>query len=159
MLDILVRDFVVGHAEFLDRLLHAEQADAILGLAPSAPAHAVGGPLPSHPQVANALRYIDEHLSDPKLSVGSIARALDIHPYYLGQLFAEQIGERMSRFIVSRRIERAKTLLAKGKRQIKRVAHETGFANPNWFCHVFKVYTGLAPGEYRSAAGEQPAGE
>jgi transcriptional regulator GlxA family with amidase domain len=63
----------------------------------------------------------------------------------------------MGWFIASRRVELAKTLLATTDRQIKYIAHETGHANPNWFCHVFNVHTGLTPGEYRRRSGHASA--
>ena len=155
LLDVLARDFVVSRADSLARLLR-DQAVAVEpeGL-PSGQGDERAEQHPNHPQVLRALQYIDEHLSDPGLAVSRIARELDIHPTYLSQLFADQVGQRMSRFIAARRVELAKTLLATTGWQVKRIAHETGHANPNWFCHVFSVHTGLTPGEYRRASHNQ----
>jgi AraC-like DNA-binding protein len=149
LLDILVRDFVSAEADFLSRLVRREQeaAESDTPLPPGP------GTLPQgqavHPQVLKAIDYIQEHLSDPKLTIARIAFALDIHPDYLGHLFAAQVGQRMGQFIIAKRVELAKTLLATTDWQIKRIAYETGYANPNWFCHVFIVHTGLTPGECR----------
>jgi AraC-like DNA-binding protein len=149
LLDMLVKGFVVSEAESLSRLLRAEQTAAELGAPlPRGPEKPVDHP-PNHPQVVRALRYIEEHLSEPKLTVGRIACELNIHPYYLSHLFADQVGQRMVRFIAALRVERAKTLLATTDWQVKRIALETGHANANWFCYVFRVLTGLTPGEYR----------
>ena len=52
----------------------------------------------------------------------------------------------MNRFITARRVERAKTLLATTHWQIKEIARATGHANANWFCHLFRLSTGLTPG-------------
>ena len=149
LLDILVEGFVISHADLLKRLPSPEQ-----GLAQSAatPSHRTGEPLDRqsrHPKVLKALEYIDVHLSDPKLTIGCIARELDVDFSYLGRLFTDEVGQRMSWFIAARRVELAKTLLTTTDRQIKRIARDAGYANPNWFCHVFSVHTGLTPGQYR----------
>lgn len=111
-----------------------------------------------HPQVARALAYIAEHLSDIDLNVRSVAAHVGSHPDYLAHLFAEQTGVRMSRHITAQRIALARTLLAQTDWQIKRVAWACGFSNPNWFSHVFGVHTGQTPGEFReSASTREPA--
>jgi AraC-like DNA-binding protein len=155
LLDTLVRDFVFWQADFLERLLRAERAATEFGGPPAESTAEPHDRRPSHPQVLRALEYIDEHLSDQKLTIARIAGELDVHPYYLSHLFAEQVGQRMSRFIAARRVELAKSLLATTHWQIKRIAHETGHANPNWFSHVFSAHTGLTPLGYRRKARAQ----
>jgi AraC-like DNA-binding protein len=150
LLDVLAHHFVLSQSGFLDRLLQDEETAADIGPLPSrrTKKHAVRRP--SHPQVVKAVQYIKKNLSDPKLTVGRVARELEIHPHYLSHLFADQIGQRMSQFIADQRVEQAKTLLATTDWQIKRIAHETGHANPNWFCYIFRTLTGLTPGGYRA---------
>jgi hypothetical protein len=36
------------------------------------------------------------------------------------------------------------------------IARDTGHANPNWFCHVFRVHTGLTPNGYRRQSRQPP---
>ncbi len=149
LLDVLVNDFVTAQADALSRFLLTRQVDTDAGgsAPPDIPAH-LDQQL-SSPHVLRAVQYIEEHLSEPKLTVGCVARELDIDSSYLGRLFADQVGQRMNWFIAARRVELAKTLLATTDRQIKRIARDTGHANPNWFCHVFSAHTGLTPGQYR----------
>jgi len=152
ILELLVRDFVSAHADFLRRVpggLSRLNAGAI---SPNASTTEVAEPSPTHPQVVRALEYLTAHLSDPRLSFGHVAAVLDICPTYLSELFVAQVGQRMSHFIARRRIDAAKHLLITTDWQIKKVARDTGYANPNWFCHVFAAHTGLTPGEYRAAA-------
>jgi AraC-like DNA-binding protein len=156
LLDTLVEDFVAAEAEFLGRLAHAAQPEAESLANPSQDVETPVQRRSSHPQVLRALQYIEEHLSDPKLSVAGIARELDINPYYLSHLFADQVGQRMSRVIAATRVERAKGLLATTHWQIKRIARETGHANPNWFSHVFSIHTGVTPNAYRKRAHIRP---
>jgi AraC-like DNA-binding protein len=149
VLDVLVRDFVTAEADALSALLRAEQVAEAPGPPPAVGALPPSAPQPSHPQVLRALQYVENQLSDPKLTVGGVAQALGLHPSYLSQLFSEHVGQRLSRFIATQRVQRAQTLLATTDWQVKRIAVETGHANPNWFCHVFAALTGLTPGEYR----------
>ena len=68
---------------------------------------------------------------------------------YLAHLFSQQLHLRMSKYIAQRRIDRAKNLLLDTDWQIKRVALECGFANPDWFSHTFHEHSGVTPTEYR----------
>lgn len=152
ILELLVRDFAASHADFLSRVPGGATAGEVAEKPAGSEDDFAGGPSPTHPQVVRALEYIAANLSDPRLTVAKVASVLDLYPTYLSELFVEQMGQRMSRYIASRRVEKAKRLLATTDWQIKRIALETGHANPNWFCHVFSVHTGLTPGEYRTAA-------
>ena len=102
-----------------------------------------------HNQVRRAIDYVGDHLADARLTVRQVAHELGVHPDYLGHLFATRMGWRMSRYIAARRVEVAKRLLAETDWQVKRVAKETGHANPSWFTHLFRVHTGLSPVAFR----------
>ena len=152
IIELLVRDFAASHSAFLRRvpggLTVRSNQEPLHGSEPGRAAK----PLLANPQVLRALEYIAAYLSDPHLTVARVASELDLCPNYLGEIFVVHMGQRMSRFIANRRIENAKRLLATTDWQIKRVALQTGHANPNWFCHVFSAHTGLTPSEYRAAA-------
>ncbi len=155
ILELLVRDFTCSYAGLLSRVPGGLIVEGTPGV-PSAVDDSPAQVSPStHPQIVRALAYVDEHLSDPGLTVARVASVLNLSATYLSELFVEQVGQRMSRLIANRRIELAKRLLVTTDWQIKRVAHETGHANPNWFCHVFSVHVGLTPGEYRATATAQ----
>jgi AraC-like DNA-binding protein len=148
LLEVLIENFLARHAEHL-LLLPRLRGFRIMPDESAIPAEG-GMPASSlHPQVRAALAYIDKHLSNTKMSAAEIADDLGLNPTYLAHLFAEQIGGRMSRYITARRVELAESLLAGTNWQIKRVARESGYTNPDWFSHVFHAYTGLPPGEYR----------
>ena len=152
LVELLVRDFAASQVEFLGRVPGGATMEE--SSQPSGRSSDRGDtqPRPTHPQVIRALEYIDAHLSDPRLTVARVASALDISPAYLSEIFVEQAGQRMSRHIAVLRVNLAKKLLETTEWQVKRVALETGHANPNWFCHIFSVHTGMTPGQYRSEA-------
>ncbi|MHC4441510.1 MAG: helix-turn-helix transcriptional regulator [Planctomycetota bacterium] len=156
LLDVLVENLVTSEADFLAMLFPPGQSAAGYEVHSSRKTNQPVKMPPSHPQVVKALEYIEDHFCNPKLTVGYVAQALDIHPDYLAHLFNEQVGQRMSRYIAEHRIEHAKHLLSTTDWQIKRIAHETGHANRNWFSHVFSSHTGLTPSEYRKKTRIQP---
>jgi AraC-like DNA-binding protein len=156
LLDILVRDFVVAEAEFLERLPNAVQSGLDLRIPPASGAELPAVPQIGHPQIITVVKYIEGRLSDPTLAVTDIARQVDLHPNYLSRLFTEQTGQRLSRFIALRRVEQAQALLATTHWPIKRIARETGHANPNWFSFVFRALTGVTPGDYRKQTRRRP---
>lgn len=112
-------------------------------------------PRERHEKVTEALEHIDSRLRAHDLTVAGVARALSMNPSYLAHLFTQQTGVRMGRYIAERRITLAKKLLRASDDQIKRIAAETGFANADWFSHLFHVHTGMTPTEYRNAAGRR----
>lgn len=110
------------------------------------------------PKVRAAIAYIQANLTDPRLSVASVGRALEINSTYLAHLFARHMKKRMSAYIAACRVERAKTLLAGTTLQIKQVAAQCGFTNAEWFSQVFRANTGTTPIRYRTRhAGDSPA--
>ena len=155
-LDILVESFSVSHADFLKRLVETTNGLDKVDIAGSDDDRVSVFPAKAHPHVEQATQYIEAHFSDPGLTVVGVARHLGIHANHLCHLFAKQVGRRMSRFIADCRIASAKTLLATTNHQIKRIAHETGHAHPNWFSHMFTLHTGMTPGEYRIKLRSSP---
>lgn len=155
ILELLVRDFAASHADFLSRVTGGIIVEEYSGPLAEFKDGKEIEPSPTHPQVIRAMEYIAAHLSDPCLTVAKIASVLDVYPTHLSEIFVKQMGQRMSRFIAAQRIKTAKNLLASTDWQVKRIAIETGHANPNWFCHIFSDHTGLTPGEYRAAAAFQ----
>lgn len=152
LLDVLCAIFVHENVKFLGRPARAGRKVASDDGSTASPNEIAAMPGPRHPRIAQALEYVREHLADPKLTVARVARALGIHPHYLSQIYVRATGGRLSEYIKIQRVRSAKKLLIETEWQIKRIARETGHANPNWFCHVFGVYAGLTPGAFRKRA-------
>ncbi|MFH1417037.1 MAG: AraC family transcriptional regulator [Planctomycetota bacterium] len=153
LFDILIENFVARHTTHLLPLL--AMGDDVAE-EPQDDASGRGKTKrPTHAQVLKAIEYIELHLSDEDLSAAGIAATLGINSTYLTHLFAEQLGVRMSRYIATRRVELAKRFLATTNWQIKRVAQEIGYSNPDWFCQVFRERTGLTPTAFRTALASE----
>jgi len=152
LLDLVVWDFERAEADMLKSVLPSVQSEP--PAAATSTAEETTRPQPEHPFVRDAIQIIDKRLADPRLSVECIAREIHVHPNYLGHLFAGHVGVRMSRYITSHRVNRAKELLVSTDDQVKQIARASGFAKPNWFCHVFLTHTGMTPSAYREHCGE-----
>lgn len=151
LLQRLIHEFVSAHADWLSQV---EVGSSVQSEATSSADQDESGRHepphePRHPQVTRALDYIHHHLSDTDLNVTAVAAHLGMCSTYLGQIFTEGVGQRMSSYITVQRLEKAKSLLIGTDWQIKRIAIETGYANPNWFSHVFATHTGMPPRQFR----------
>ncbi|WP_213484543.1 response regulator transcription factor [Thermobacillus xylanilyticus] len=98
--------------------------------------------------VAEAVRYIDEHLPEP-LRLKDIADQVHLNPSYFSVLFKEQMGITYSDYVTRRRIQRAKELLVKTKLPIGDIAQKVGYIHVKYFNKMFKEYEHCTPGEYR----------
>jgi AraC-like DNA-binding protein len=157
-LDVLIENFVARHGNSLSRLLIADEKATGAHLHGEPARDEKGAKPPLHQKVRDAIEYIDEHTRAFDLNAGGVAKQLEINATYLAHLFAEQVGMRMNRYIAVRRIELAEKLLATTGWQIKRIARESGYANPDWFSHVFHSHTGLTPCGYRHKMRANNAG-
>ncbi len=153
ILDILIENLLARHDAFFSRLSPQK-----VQIESASEDSTVGSPIAipfadCHPQVRCALKYIEENASDPRMNVARIAQELGINSTYLAHLFSEQVGVWMSRYIAAHRIELSKKLLMNSNWQIKKVAHESGHGNADWFSEVFREHTGVTPSEYRRNMG------
>ncbi|MCC6126414.1 MAG: substrate-binding domain-containing protein [Pirellulales bacterium] len=102
------------------------------------------------PQVAAAVEYIREHLTEP-LSLTALERKLDVSRRTLELRFGKSLGCTPSEYIARKRVERAKTLLsACDKLKLQKIANACGFSSPRHFREVFQRISGTTPAEFRS---------
>lgn len=94
--------------------------------------------------------YVDEHLLD-ELKREEIAELVHFHPVYLSRFFKSRTGTSLSQYIVNRRIEKAKLLLANSDLQVGHIVHRLGYYNSSHFTRTFKQATGFTPRQYRTA--------
>ncbi len=102
--------------------------------------------------VASALKMIDYNLNT-EMSVDSLARALHLAPSYFARLFKERCGVSPKRYMLEKRMERAKELLADPEISVFEVARSLGFSDSLYFSRIFKKYVRKSPSDYRQAIG------
>lgn len=92
---------------------------------------------------AAVLSAIDRHL-DGRLRIDDLAEIAGQGRTAFCEQFSQQFGLPPHRFIVERRIERAKQLL-QSERTITDIAYELGFSSASHFSTTFKANTGMTP--------------
>ena len=104
----------------------------------------------SHHQLINDVReYIKQNYMNPDLSLDLLSHEFGINAKYLSQLFKDEFGERFMDFLISQRIEQAKSLLIETEEQIQDISVKVGYLNVISFTRAFKKVTGFSPGDYR----------
>jgi two-component system response regulator YesN len=100
--------------------------------------------------IAYARQYIQDHYSDPKLTLSSIASALSVSVSYFCLIFKKNTGETFSKYLTHLRMEKAKEILSMTVKNIYEVAEMVGYAAYHSFSVAFKNSTGLSPTDYRT---------
>jgi len=96
---------------------------------------------------------IEAHLASGGLSPDAVAKRQQISDSYIRKLF-ESEGTSFSQFVLGRRLERARRMLADPRwtsRSIASIAFEAGFGDLSYFNRTFKRCYGLTPSEVRDA--------
>ena len=88
--------------------------------------------------------------------VERLARVSGASEAHFARAFKQAFGVPPHRYLLTRRIERAKTLLRDTSLSITEIAFETGWNSLGTFGRIFRDVTGESPGELR--AREQAAG-
>jgi AraC family transcriptional regulator len=91
--------------------------------------------------------YIDEHLAEP-IPLAKLAGLVRLSPAYFCRSFKQSFGTPPHRYHSSRRIERAKALLAERKHSVTEIGLELGFSETSAFTATFRKLTGLTPTAY-----------
>ena len=112
------------------------------------PRRVLRGGLPTY-QLRRVLDYISAHL-DRDTSLADLARVAGLSPHHFSELFRQRVGMPPHRYVLERRIERAKDLLRNRTLTILEVALLTGFKDQGHFGRVFRQVIGMPPSRYRT---------
>ena len=106
-------------------------------------------------QLVHAIQnYIGEHLSED-LTLTRISDYVNYNESHVSRLFKKITASNLSDYIVSRRIELAKSLLVQTRDTIQVISQKTGFHTSQYFSSVFRKNVGLSPNEYRQKSQAQ----
>ncbi|PVE22257.1 hypothetical protein DC522_21965 [Microvirga sp. KLBC 81] len=92
--------------------------------------------------------YIEANLHQD-ISLAQLAAIARLSPYHFCRAFKEAVGEPPHRYQMARRIEQAKTLLAKPALSVSDVAATVGYGSLSRFSALFRQVTGRSPRDYR----------
>jgi AraC-like DNA-binding protein len=90
-----------------------------------------------------------ENLTDPELSVKSIAARLRLNPDYIGRRFREVMGVSIGEYILKKRIQLARGRLEESNDSVKEITRQCGFGSMRHFIRQFKGAAGMTPTEAR----------
>jgi len=92
--------------------------------------------------------YIEEHVAD-NIPLATLAELARLSPYHFCRSFKHSSGMPPHRYHASRRIERAKQLLANRELSVTTIALDIGFSDTSTFTAAFHRLTGQTPSRYR----------
>jgi AraC family transcriptional regulator len=92
--------------------------------------------------------YMEEHL-DERVSLITLARLARLSQHHFCRAFKQSFGTPPQGYLLQRRIERAKVLLADRANSITDVALTLGYAFNSSFTLAFRKITGQSPSEFR----------
>ena len=95
------------------------------------------------------VEYVEENLAGD-LSLAEIAGAANMSPRHFSRLFKEAVGSPPHRYVVERRVERAKDLLLGTDLPIAEVARGVGFSSQSHLHFHVKRLLGATPASLRS---------
>src|SRR6476620_7433159 len=91
--------------------------------------------------------YIEDHLADP-ISLADLTDLVGLSTYHFCRAFKQSFGIPPHRYHTSRRIDRAKALLAKPAPSVTKIGLTVGFSETSSFTAAFRKATGFTPTAY-----------
>jgi AraC family transcriptional regulator len=92
--------------------------------------------------------YIEEHVADD-IPLATLAELARLSPFHFSRSFKHSFGMPPLKYHASRRIERAKQLLANRELSVTAIAIDVGFSETSTFSAAFHRLTGQTPTRYR----------
>jgi AraC family transcriptional regulator len=99
-------------------------------------------------KIRRLMDFIEEHL-DGDLTLEAMAGELQISALYLPRAFKTAVGQSPHRYVLGRRVERAKALLRNTDSPVADVALSSGFSSQSHLSNWFLRMMGVSPAAYR----------
>ena len=107
-------------------------------------------PVPPARHLLRARDLIDARYREP-LDVAAIARAAHLSPAHFSREFRRTFGETPHRYLLTRRMERAASLLRQTDRSVADICLTVGLTSVGSFTTSFGRTFGMSPTAYRAA--------
>lgn len=103
-----------------------------------------------HVIIANSIeQYINEHYTDPNLSIDMIASYVNKSANYTRSIFKQQKNISISDYITKKRFDEVCRMLIETNLTAQAIAQQTGLSSGSYFYTAFKKYTGYTPDQFR----------
>ncbi len=103
-------------------------------------------------QVQAIVDYVQEHLSEPSLSLHDTSKRFFFNASYLSRIFKQHTGMSFREYVNVQRIELARKYLDEPNAKAYEVCARVGIDDPNYFSTLFKKYAGQTVKQYRAGA-------
>lgn len=101
-------------------------------------------------RLRHVIEYIDAHL-DQDLTLAELAAVAGFSPSHFKALFRQATSTPVHRFVLERRVERARLHLLEGRLSVTEIALETGFAHPSHMARWMRRLLGFSPSQIRAS--------
>ncbi len=91
------------------------------------------------------IAYIQEHFTEPTLTLQSIANHFFMNPDYLSNLFKKELGVNYRSYLIQKRVHYADILIRQGETRVEILAYKTGFPDASYFTKVYKSINLITP--------------
>ncbi|HVJ48939.1 response regulator transcription factor [Desulfitobacterium sp.] len=106
----------------------------------------------SDSMIRKTCQYLIDHLGDD-ITLELIANEVHVSKDYLGKVFKQKIGINFNDYSTKVKMEYAKHLLGTNQYKNYEVSEKLGYSSSDYFCRLFKSYTGFTPSQFRKSAG------
>ncbi|VBB09769.1 Hypothetical protein LUCI_5067 [Lucifera butyrica] len=102
----------------------------------------------SNSLVKKACCYVMNHVEE-NITLDNLEKEIHISKNYIGKLFKQKTGCNFVDYVTKVKMEHAKYLLGTGDYKNYEISEKLGYSTPDYFCRLFKEYTGHTPLEFR----------
>jgi len=95
-------------------------------------------------------RHVEQHLHE-SISLDALAREANLSVHHFARAFKQAVGLPPHRYLLARRVERAKGHLLESDRTVAEIALLVGFSDQSHFARHFGRSVGCTPGAFRRA--------
>jgi AraC-like DNA-binding protein len=92
--------------------------------------------------------FVEAHLSE-NINLASLATVAGLSVHHFAREFKHSVGITPHQYLIQRRLERAKQMLAQTNLSLSEIAYAAGFSDQSHFCHRFRRMVGTTPREFR----------
>ena len=152
LLDTLRRPEDRGSVRYVESVVHVMAAHLLRRYSPLKSGGAAHDGSQTAHRLERVLELIEAHIGD-ETCLDKLAQDAGMSLSYLTRVFSKTYGTTIHQYILQRRVERAKSLLAATDEAIADIAYRTGFSSQSHLASTFKKLTGVTPGAYRYGRG------
>lgn len=98
--------------------------------------------------IKKTCQYVVSHVEE-NITLEDVAAEVHVTKSYIGKLFKQRTGYNFTDYVTKIKMEHAKALLRTGEYKNYEVSEKLGYSSTDYFCRLFKQYSGMTPLEFR----------